>query len=154
MAWVHIQILAPTKWVTLGLLFNLCKHKFLFIDHWGRLSCLSLLFFETLQSNGYIFPFLLCLLLLFFTQVFIRPPQTTILPFYISFSRGWCWSLPPGGISPGSVYFADGYQTWAASMDVTEYLRDASRKWLKGGVRSLRLGGSFKFIHSGFLYDG
>ena len=28
-----------------------------------------------------IFPFLLCLSLLFFTQPFVRPPQTTILPF-------------------------------------------------------------------------
>ena len=35
------------------------------------------------------FPFLLCLLLLFFSQLFIRSPQTTILPFCISFSWGW-----------------------------------------------------------------
>ena len=40
---------------------------------------LNLLFFETLHSNGYIFPFLLCLWLLFFSQLFIRPPQTVIL---------------------------------------------------------------------------
>ena len=32
-------------------------------------------------SNSSIFPFLLCLLLLFFSQLFVRPPQTTILPF-------------------------------------------------------------------------
>ena len=39
---------------------------FLFcIDHCGRLSYLSLLFFETLHWNGYIFHFLLCLYLLF-----------------------------------------------------------------------------------------
>ena len=25
----------------------------------------------------------------------LRPPQTTILPFWISFSLGWSWSLPP-----------------------------------------------------------
>ena len=56
---------------------------------------LSLLFFGTLHSNGNIFPFLLCLLLLFFSHLFVRPPQTTILPFYISFSWGWFWSLPP-----------------------------------------------------------
>ena len=30
-------------------------------DHWGRLSYLSLPFFGTLHSNGYISPFLLCL---------------------------------------------------------------------------------------------
>ena len=40
----------------------------------------------------YIFPFLFCLSLLFFAQVFVRPPQTTILPFCISFSLGWFWS--------------------------------------------------------------
>ena len=34
-------------------------------------------------------------LLLFFSQIFVRPPQTTILPFCISFSWGWSWSLPP-----------------------------------------------------------
>ena len=61
----------------------------------GRLSYLSLLFFGTLQSNRCIFPFLLCLSLLFFSQVFISPPQTTILPFCLSFSWGWSWSLPP-----------------------------------------------------------
>ena len=42
--------------------------------------------FPTLHSNGYIFPFLLCLSLLLFSQLFVRPPQTTILPFCISFS--------------------------------------------------------------------
>ena len=36
----------------------------------------------TLHSDGCIFPFLLCLLLLFFSQLFVRPPQTTILPFF------------------------------------------------------------------------
>ena len=59
-----------------------------------RLSYLSLLFFGTLHSNGYIFPFLLCLLFLF-SQLFVRPPQTTILLFCISFSWGGSWSLPP-----------------------------------------------------------
>ena len=57
-------------------------------DHWGRLSYLSLLFFGTLHSNRYIFPFFLCLLLLFSSQLFVRPPQTIILPFCISFSGG------------------------------------------------------------------
>ena len=33
----------------------------------------------------YIFPFLLCFLLLFFSQLFVRPSQTTILPCCISF---------------------------------------------------------------------
>ena len=65
------------------------------VDHWGRLAYLSLLFFGALHSNGCIFPFLLCLSLFFFSQLFVRPPQTTILPFCISFSWGWSWSLPP-----------------------------------------------------------
>ena len=68
---------------------------FALIDHWGRLSYLSLLFFGTLHSNGYIFPFLLCLLLLFFCQLFVRPPETTILPFCICISWAWFWSPPP-----------------------------------------------------------
>ena len=53
-------------------------------EHWGRLSYLSLLFFWTLHSNEYIFPLLLCISLLFFSQLFVRPSQTTILPFCIS----------------------------------------------------------------------
>ena len=68
---------------------------FLCTDHLGRLSYLSLLFFGTLNSDGYTFPFLLCLSLLFFSQAFVRPTQTNILPFCISFSWWWFWSLPP-----------------------------------------------------------
>ena len=56
---------------------------------------LSLLFFGTLHSSGYISPFPLCLSLIFFSQLFVRPPQTTILPFCISFSWGLFWSVPP-----------------------------------------------------------
>ena len=52
---------------------------------WGRLSYLSLLFFGTQHLNGYIFPFLLCLSLLFSSQLFVRPPKTTILPFAFLF---------------------------------------------------------------------
>ena len=76
--------------------FPFCSFPlFLCTDHWGRLSYLSLLFFGILHSNGYIFTFLLCFLLLFFSQLFVRPPQTAILLFCISFS--WCWycSLSP-----------------------------------------------------------
>ena len=65
-----------------------CFPLFFCIDCWGRLSYLSLLFFGTLHSNGYIFPFLLCFFaFLFFSQLFVRPPQTVILLFCISF----CW---------------------------------------------------------------
>ena len=58
-----------------------CFPLFLFTDHWGRLSSLSLLVSGTLHWNGYIFPFLLCLSLLFFSQLFVSPPQTTIWLF-------------------------------------------------------------------------
>ena len=36
----------------------------------------------------------------FFSQLFVRPPQTTILPFCISFSWRWFWSLPPTDLCP------------------------------------------------------
>ena len=86
--------------------FSLC------IDHLGRLSYLSLLLSGTLNSDGYIFPFLLCLLLLFFSQIFVRPPQTTILPFCISFSWGWFWSLSPVPChEPPSIVLQALYQT-------------------------------------------
>ena len=62
-----------------------CFPLFFCIDQWGRLSYLSLLFFGTLHSNGYIFPFLLGFSL-GFSQLFVRLPQTTTLPFCISFS--------------------------------------------------------------------
>jgi len=45
-----------------------------------RLSYLSLLFFVTLYSDGYLS---FSLLLLFYSQLFVRPPQTNILLFCI-----------------------------------------------------------------------
>ena len=42
---------------------------------------------------GIIFLFSFAFSSLFFLAIF-RPPQTTILPFCISFSCGWSWSLP------------------------------------------------------------
>ena len=61
---------------------------FLSIDHWGRLSYLSLLFCGTVHSNGYIFPFLLCLSLLFYSQLFVRPPQTFCLFAFLFLGDG------------------------------------------------------------------
>ena len=63
--------------------------------HWLlRKAFLSLFaILGTLHSNGYIFPFLLSFSLPFFSQLFVRPPQTAILLFCISFSWGWSWSL-------------------------------------------------------------
>ena len=37
--------------------------------------------------------FLLCFSLLFSSQLFVRPPQTTILSFYVSFSWGWMFLI-------------------------------------------------------------
>ena len=67
---------------------------------------ISLLFSGSLYSNGYIFPFFLCLWRLFFSQLFVRPPQTIILPFCISFSWGCSLSLPPVQChKPSSIVF-------------------------------------------------
>ena len=50
--------------------------------HCSPKAFLSLLvILGTLHSDGYIFPFFLCPSLLFFSQLFVRSPQTTILPF-------------------------------------------------------------------------
>ena len=59
-----------------------------FADRWGSLSYFSLLFFGTLYSDGYSFPFLLCFSLLFFSELFVRPSQTAILLFLHFFSMG------------------------------------------------------------------
>ena len=64
--------------------------------HWSlRKAFLSLLaiLWNSAFKWVYIFPFLLCLSRLFFSQLFVRPLQTTILPFGISFSWEWFWSL-------------------------------------------------------------
>ena len=67
---------------------------------------LLLLFFGTLHLLGYIFPLLLCLLLLFFFQLFVKSPQTTTLPSCIYFSWAWFWSLLPVQFyKPWSVVF-------------------------------------------------
>ena len=66
---------------------------------------LSLLFFGTLHSDGNIFSFLLCFSLPFFSQLFVRPPQTSILLFCISFPWGWSWSLYKGLSTPRILLF-------------------------------------------------
>ena len=74
--------------------FN-CFLLLLCIVFWRKPSYPSLLFSGTLHSVGYIFPFLPCFSLLFFPQLFVKPPQKTTLHTCISFSWGWSWSLPP-----------------------------------------------------------
>ena len=90
-AW-NVPLVSLISWRDLSSFPFYCFPLFLCNDHWGRLAFLSLLVFETLHSNGYIFPFLLCSWLLFFSQLFVRHPQTAILLFCISFSWGWSWS--------------------------------------------------------------
>ena len=65
--------------------------------HWSlRKAFLSLLaILWNSKFDVYIFPFLLCFSLLFFSQIFVRSPQTAILLFCISFPWGWSWSLSP-----------------------------------------------------------
>ena len=57
-------------------------------------SFLSLLCFGTLHSNGISFLFSFAFSFSSFLS-FVRAPQTAILPFFVSFSWGWSWSLPP-----------------------------------------------------------
>jgi len=57
--------------------------------HWSlRKGILSFLAIHCNSAFRCIFPFLLSLLLLFFSQLFVRPPQTIIFSFCISFSWG------------------------------------------------------------------
>ena len=68
-----------------SLVFPIIVFSSLFL-HWSlrKPTFLFLLFFGTLNSDGYIFAFLPCLSLLF-SQIFVRPPQTAILNFCIFF---------------------------------------------------------------------
>ena len=54
--------------------------------------CYSL---EHFIQTGISFLFLLCLSRLFFSKLFVRPPQTTTLPFCIFFSWRLSWSWLP-----------------------------------------------------------
>jgi len=64
-----------------------CFPLFLCIDHWGMLSYLSLLSLELFIQLGICFLFSFAFS--FSCQLSVRPSQTTILPFCMSFSWGW-----------------------------------------------------------------
>ena len=85
-----------------------CFPLFLCIEHWGRLTYFPLLFFGTLHSDRYIFPFLLCLLLLFFSQLFVRPPHTTIFAFLHFFFLGMVLITASCTVSWTSVHSSSG----------------------------------------------
>ena len=65
---------------------SLEQHRFIYAHEIKRclllgrkvMTNLDSIFFGTLYSDAYIFPFLLCFSLLFFSQLFVRPPQTAI----------------------------------------------------------------------------
>ena len=67
--------------------------------HWSLrkafLSLLAILWNSAFKWVYLSFPFLHCLLLLLFSQLFVSPPQTAILLFCISFSWVWSRSLSP-----------------------------------------------------------
>ena len=60
----------------------------------GRRSYPLLLFFETLHSDRYIFPFLLCLCFSSFSAI-CKASSDKHFAFLHFFSWGWFWSLPP-----------------------------------------------------------
>ena len=76
-----------------------------FISIWDECNCAVVWAFfgiaflwdwnENWPLKWYIFPFLLSFSLPFSSQLFVRPPQTAILLFCISFPWGWSWSLSP-----------------------------------------------------------
>ena len=75
------------------LIFSILLFSSISLHRSLRKAFLSLL--AILWNSAFIFPFLLCFSLLFFSQLFVRPPQTAILLFCISFPWGWPWSLSP-----------------------------------------------------------
>ena len=79
-----------------SLVFPILLFSFISL-HWSlRKAFLSLLAILWNSAFKWLYlSFLLCFSLLFFSQLFVRSPQTTILPFCICFPWGWSWSLSP-----------------------------------------------------------
>ena len=71
-----------------------CYHLYLFSVHWKRPSLVSPCYSLKLHLVGCTLPFLPCFSLLFFPQLFVKPPQTTTSPSRISFPLGCFCSLP------------------------------------------------------------
>ena len=68
---------------------------FLFTDHRGRLSNLFLLFFGSLHSDGYLFPFLLCSFASLLFSAICKASLGSHFAFLHFFFLGWFWSPPP-----------------------------------------------------------
>ena len=77
------------------------SHSFVFLYFFaliaeeGFLMSPSILWNSAFKWVYFSFFFSHCFLLLFFSQLFVRAPQTAILIFCISFSWGWSCSLSP-----------------------------------------------------------
>ena len=78
-----------------SLVFAILLFSSVFLHCSLKKAFLSLRALWNCAFRWYVFPFLLCLALLFSSQLFVRPPQTTVLPFCIPFSWWWFWPLPP-----------------------------------------------------------
>ena len=66
-------------------------------SHWSlkkALLSLPAIIWNCIQM-GIFFLFSFAFRFLFFSQLFVKPPQTAILLFCISFSWGWSWFLSP-----------------------------------------------------------
>ena len=102
-----------------------------FSRDWTQVSCIAggfftiwylfLLFFGTLHSDAYIFPFLLCFLLLFFSQLFVRSPQTAILLLCIFFPMGMVLILVSCTLSQTSVHSSPGTLSIRSSFSLPLY---------------------------------
>ena len=82
-------------------------YLFALITEEGFLN-LSLLFFGTLHSDACIFPFLLCFSLLFFSQLFVRPPPGSHFAFLHFFFLGMVLIPVSCTMSQTSVHSSSG----------------------------------------------
>ena len=89
---IPLVSLVLLKW---SLVFSILLFSSIFL-HWSlRKPFLFLL--AILWNSAFKWVYISCSplpLAFLISQLFVRPPQTTILPFCISFSWGWSWSLP------------------------------------------------------------
>ena len=95
--WSGVPLLSLNEYMTLRQVTSQCEFlskskKNCLKDLYGSMYFLQDLFTAiytlgsgTLHSGAYIFPFLLCFLPLFFSQLFVRPPQRVIFLFSFLF---------------------------------------------------------------------